>query len=318
MLYTPLRAFYKAQMRSSFSENLLLTEEQIKNLLEVFPKGVVAFDLEMTGLSAVVDKIIELAAVKITSEGKVETFHSLVNPLIEIPDYTKPYHGLENEDLRDQPTLKKPLKEFIDFYHDLPLIAHNAQFDASFIIRGHHEYNFDLSLSDIYDSCRFIRTVFKKDSEKPQNFRLDTLAQYYQLSFEHHQAMDDSMICLHLFANGIEKVKKQIEQSEKKIPLKSSVKEKGFIFKINSFKKPAEYELPKKYQELVEYVKNKTVIDIMYQGGSLKNQMRPVRPIALLPMPNGLTLYAECLNSKTHKHFRLKKIKEFAQQQEKK
>lgn len=303
-------------MRSSFSENLMLKEEQIKNLLEVFPKGVVAFDLEMTGLSAVVDKIIELAAVKVTSEGKIETFHSLVNPLIEIPEYTKPYHGLENEDLRDQPTLKKPLKEFIDFYHDLPLIAHNAQFDASFIIRGHHDYNFDFSLSDIYDSCRFIRTVFKKQKEKPENFRLDTLAKFYELNFEHHQAMDDALICLHLFANGLKKLQEINEKSEKPIPLKSAAKEKGFIFKINSFKKPADYELPKKYRDMIEFVQNKTVIEIMYQGGTLKNQMRPVRPIALLPMPHGLTLYAECLNSKTHKHFKLKKIKEFAKRQE--
>ena len=298
-------------MRSNFSENLKLDDKQIKNLLEVFPKGVVAFDLEMTGLSAIVDKIIELAAIKVNADGSIETFHQLINPLIEIPEYTKPYHGLENEDLRDKPTLKKPLKDFIDFYNNLPLIAHNAQFDASFIIRGHHEYNYDFSLSDIYDSCRFIRTIYKKSKEKPENFKLDTLATYYDLNFEHHQALDDALICLHLFANGIKKLKSDIVEYEIKTPLKSLVKEKGYIFKLNSFKKPAEYELPKKYRELIEFVQSKTVIQIMYQGGSLKNQFRPVKPIALLPMPNGLTLYAECLNSKTHKHFKLKKIKDF-------
>lgn len=290
----------------------MLTKEQIKHLLEVFPKGVVAFDLEMTGLSAVVDKIIELAAIKVNPDETIETFHHLINPLIEIPEYTKPYHGLENEDLRDKPTLKKPLLEFKDFFANLPLIAHNAQFDASFIIRGHHEYNYDFSLSDIYDSCRFIRSIYKKESEKPENFRLDTLAKFYQLDFEHHQALDDALICLHLFANGIKKLNEHKKTKEIKTPLKSLVKEKGFIFKLNSFKKPAEYELPKKYRDLIDYVINKQIIQIMYQGGSLKNQMRPIRPIALLPMPHGLTLYAECLNSKTHKHFRLKKIKEFA------
>jgi DNA polymerase-3 subunit epsilon len=298
-------------MRSSYSSNLKLTESEINSILEVFPKGVVAFDLEMTGLSAVVDKIIELAAVKITADGKVETYHQLINPLVEIPEYTKVYHGLENSDLRDKPTLKKPLKEFIDFYGDLPLIAHNAQFDASFIIRGHHEYNYDFSLSDVYDSCRFFRVLYKKSSEKPANYRLDTLAKFLNLKFEHHQALDDAYICLHLFAHGIEFAKKEIAAKELRITLKSYIKERGFLFKLNSFKKAAEYDLPTKFKPLIEIVQKKEEIEIMYQGGSLKGQFRPVRPIAILPMPNGLTLYAECLRSKTHKHFRLKKIKEF-------
>jgi DNA polymerase-3 subunit epsilon len=298
-------------MRSNLSSNLVLKESEIKNILEVFPKGIVAFDLEMTGLSAVVDKIIELAAVKINQAGEIETFHQLINPLIEIPEYTKPYHGLENEDLRDKPTLKKPLKDFIDFFGDLPLIAHNAQFDASFLIRGHHEYNYELSLSDIYDSCRFTRTLYKKRQDKPSNYRLDTLAKFLELEFEHHQALDDAFICLHLLANGIEISKAQMLDKDIKMPLKSYVKERGFIFKLNSFKKAAEYELPNKYRALIDIVKNKEEIEIKYSGGSLKGQFRPVKPIALLPMPNGLMLYAECLRSKTHKHFRLKKIKEF-------
>jgi len=303
-------------MRSKLGKNLDLSQDKIDLLLEVFPKGVVAFDLEMTGLSAVVDKIIELAAVKVTSDGRIETFHELINPLVEIPEYTKPYHGLENSDLRDKPTLKKPLQDFIKFYENMPLIAHNAQFDASFIIRGHHEYNYDFSLSDVYDSCRFMRTLYKKESEKPANFRLDSIAQYLELDFEHHQALEDAIICLHIFAHGIQKIKKDIETKELKIKLKSSIKEKGFLFKLNGFKKPAEYELPRKYKPFVEFVILKKEIQIMYQGGSLKNQFRPIRPIALLPMPNGLTLYAECLRSKTHKHFRLKKIKDFTTQSE--
>lgn len=226
-------------MRSSYSSNLKLTAPEIQSILEVFPNGVVAFDLEMTGLSAVVDKIIELAAVKITEEGKVETYHQLINPLIEIPEYTKVYHGLENSDLRDKPTLKKPLKDFIDFYGSLPLIAHNAQFDASFIIRGHHEYNYNFSLSDVYDSCRFFRVLYKKCKEKPENYRLDTLAKFLNLEFEHHQALDDAYICLHIFAHGIEFAKKDIQERELKINLKSYIKERGFLFKLNSFQKAA-------------------------------------------------------------------------------
>jgi DNA polymerase III epsilon subunit-like protein len=43
--------------------SLTLTPEEITSILTLFPKGVVAVDLETTGLSPLVDKIIEIAAV---------------------------------------------------------------------------------------------------------------------------------------------------------------------------------------------------------------------------------------------------------------
>ena len=75
---------------------LAITPEEIASLLSLFPKGLVAVDLETTGLSPLVDKIIEIAAIKITPEGEVSTYHQLINPLIEIPEFTIQFHGLIN------------------------------------------------------------------------------------------------------------------------------------------------------------------------------------------------------------------------------
>ena len=62
-----------------------LTQSEIDTLLAVFPHGVVAMDMETTGLSPLINKIIELGAVKVTEKG-VESFNELVNPLVPIPD----------------------------------------------------------------------------------------------------------------------------------------------------------------------------------------------------------------------------------------
>lgn len=288
-------------MRPSTSVNF--DDKDIQNLLSTFPKGVVAFDLEMTGLSAVVDKIIEIAAVKIDADGVVSTYHQLVNPLIEIPEYTIQYHNITNDMVRNEPALKKPLKEFHEFFGSLPLIAHNAQFDASFIVRGMHEHNLSFSKSDVYDSCKMARGIYKRRSNSPQNFRLSTLADFYGLKFNHHQALDDAAISLKIMANCLGEIK-----SEKKL---SRVRELSFIFKLESFQRPEEYILPKKLTGLVQKARDKEDIQIMYQGGSFKGQYRPVKPVALLPMPHGLALYGQCLRSNTFKYFKIKKIKDF-------
>ncbi|MEX0798276.1 MAG: 3'-5' exonuclease, partial [Bacteriovoracaceae bacterium] len=277
-------------------------------------KGVAAFDLEMTGLTAVVDKIIEIAAVKVDSDGKVSTFHELVNPLIEIPERTIQYHNITNDMVRDRPTLKKPLENFQSFYGSLPLIAHNAQFDASFIVKGLHEHNLSFSLSDIYDSCKMARAVFKNrqkiqkpNHEKPcpENFRLATLAKFYNMNFNHHQALDDAIISLKIMSRCMGEL--QLQDALKP----SKVKEMSFLYKLNSFQKREAYILPKKQQALAEHATNKTELEIMYQGGSFKNSFRQVLPVAILPMPQGLALYAQCLKSNTFKYFKLKKIKEY-------
>ncbi|MBC74516.1 MAG: hypothetical protein CME64_00715 [Halobacteriovoraceae bacterium] len=287
------------------NSSIKITNLDKERLLSAFPKGVVAFDLEMTGLSAVVDKVIEIAAIKIDADQSVSTFHELINPLIEIPEQSIQYHNITNDMVRMKPTLKKPLQDFHDFFGNLPLIAHNALFDASFIIKGLHEHNLSFSRSDIFDSCKMSRAVYKKrkKEESPENFRLSTLAKFYNLDFTHHQALDDAIIGLKVMANCIGEL-----PSEKR---PSKVKELGFLFKLNSFQKREEYILPRKYRPIAEYASKKTLIDIAYQGGSLKGQFRPVRPVAVLPMPQGLALYAECLNSKTYKYFKLKKIKDF-------
>lgn len=286
--------------RQKISLDLSVQEKEI--LKKHFPKGIVAFDLEMTGLSPVFDRIIEIAAVKIDMDGEISTYHQMVNPLITIPDHTIQYHGITNDMVRDCPALKKPLREFKDFFENLPLLAHNAQFDMGFIVRGHHEYNYSFSLSDIYDSCKFARIIYKKKELKPDNFKLSTLADFFKLDFTHHQALDDALVSLRVFANCLLEFENHTA--------KRSLKDLAYIFKLNSFKKPADYELPKKLQPIRDMLKDRSLIHIKYKGSSTGDQFRPVKPIAIIPMPQGLILYGECQIDNMNKHFMVKKIKD--------
>jgi DNA polymerase III epsilon subunit family exonuclease len=282
-----------------------LSQAEVDTILKYFPKGIVAFDLEMTGLSPVFDRIIEIAAIKVNADGDISTFHEMVNPLIPIPDYTIEYHGITNEMVRDCQTLKRPLKDFTEFYANLPLLAHNAQFDMGFIVRGNHEYNYPFSLSDIFDSCKFSRALYKKEKDltkRPKSFKLSDLAEFFEFNFTHHKALDDAIISLKVFIKCLKKFDSYTGQR--------SLKDLSFLFKINSFKKPVEYELPKKLMPIKEYLKTRSKVLIKYKGSSTGDAFRPIKPIAFIPMPQGLILYAECLNDNMNKHFMVKKIKD--------
>lgn len=279
-----------------------ISDDETNQLLRAFPEGLVAFDLETTGLSPANDRIIEIAAVKIDAEGNLSTFHELINPMIAIPEKTIQYHQITDEIIKDKPTLKKPLKEFLSFVGNLPLVAHNAQFDIGFMVMGMHQFKYDFGLSDIFDSCRLARSIYRKSNaeEKPDDFKLSTIADYFKVSFTHHQALDDALVCLRIFAHSIMKLNQ--------VNVLDQIKEKSFLFKLGSFKNLKNLELPKKFEPILEAIRKEEFVQISYQGGS-HNDLRPIRPIGFIPMPTGLVLLAECLIDHMNKNFSIRKIK---------
>lgn len=290
--------------RTSSSSEITITDDEKAIIFEYFPRGITAFDLEMTGLSPLLDKIIEIAAVKLMPDGEVKIFHQLINPLITIPEHTIQFHGLRNEDLKDQPALKVPLKSFLQFIDNTPLLAHNGMFDASFMIVGMHENGLVAGLSDVFDSCKLSRLIFKSKRSKqltaPENNKLSGLANFYEIKFTHHQAMDDAIVCLKVFA--------QLLIEHKNNHANTPIKDLAFLFKLNSFKQAGEYILPNKIAAIKPWVQAQTTFEMKYKGGSMKGEFRKVKPLSLLALPQGLVLYAECLVTNINKYFQVKKV----------
>ncbi len=280
--------------------SLSLTPEEITSILTLFPKGLVAVDLETTGLSPLVDKIIEIAAVKITAAGVVTTFHTLINPLIDIPEFTIQFHGLKNGDLLMAPTIKKPLKSFWDFVERHPMIAHNSSFDLGYLIKSCHDFQIEFPPLDIYDSCRYVRAIYKPLDNAPKNYKLSTLCEYFNVPFQHHVAIEDTFACLKVTAGSA----KMVADHKKAL-------EKSFVFRLSSFDKNECFNISTRLNGLKDLVQNKDLIQLDYRGKNMKG-IRPVRPIGLMPLPKGPVLFAECLISGMNKSFLLKKIKNYS------
>lgn len=281
--------------------SLSLSDSEVTSLLALFPKGLVAVDLETTGLSPLVDKIIEIAAVKITAERQITTFHTLINPLIDVPEFTIQFHGLTNEHLKMAPTIKRPLKDFWEFVGRHPLIAHNSSFDLGYLIKSSHDFQIDFPSLDVYDSCRWARAAWKPLGNPPLNYKLSTLSEYCKFHLQHHVAIEDTYACLKIMA-AIGNL--EIDQ---KTPM-----EKSFVFRLSQFDRNDCFNFSTRLKGLTQLVQEKNLLTLDYKGTSSRENRRPVRPIGLMPLPKGPVLFAECLLTGMNKSFLLKKIKSYS------
>jgi DNA polymerase-3 subunit epsilon len=285
---------------SRSQSSLHLSQTEVSSLLKLFPKGIVAVDLETTGLSPLVDKIIEIAAIKISEFGEVTSYHQLINPLIIIPEFTIQFHGLTNDDLKDSPTIKKPLKTFWEFVGRHPMIAHNSSFDLGYLIKSSHDFQIEFPALDVYDSCRYARAVYKNKGNSPNNFKLSTLSDYVGFKLQHHVAIEDTLACLKIMAHLSE-----VDTNH------SIAMEKSFVFRLSHFNTNECFNFSTRLKGLAEMVQDKNLIQLEYRGSSPVGPRRPVRPIGLMPLPKGPVLFAECLLSGMNKSFVLKKIKSY-------
>jgi DNA polymerase III subunit epsilon len=95
----------------------------------------VVFDLETTGLSAVRSRICEIGAVRVRALEPVDSFQSLVNPGVALPEPIARLTGLREQELRRAPAVSTVLRRFMTFAGDELLVAHNARFDQRFLER---------------------------------------------------------------------------------------------------------------------------------------------------------------------------------------
>ena len=93
----------------------------------------VVFDLETTGLSPTRDRICEVGAVRVRGLELVDSFQSLVNPGIALPEPVARLTGLRQQELCTAPPATTVVRQFLAFAGDALLVAHNARFDQRFL-----------------------------------------------------------------------------------------------------------------------------------------------------------------------------------------
>lgn len=159
----------------------------------------VVFDLETTGLSPAQDKIIEIGAVKVIAGKIMNKFSVFVNPGVQIPFRFTELTGITDRIVEDAPLIEEVLPEFLAFAQGSVLVAHNAEFDVSFIGKYCDEFSLchDFTVVDTVGMARFLLPSLGR-------FKLNNVAKALKIPLEnHHRAVDDAECTAEIFTTFI-------------------------------------------------------------------------------------------------------------------
>ncbi|MEG6568274.1 PolC-type DNA polymerase III [Thermoanaerobacterium thermosaccharolyticum] len=240
----------------------------------------VVFDIETTGLSSINDSIIEIGAVKIKDCQIVDTFETFVNPQIHISNFITKLTGITDDMVKRYPPIDEVLPKFLEFIKGSTLVAHNANFDVTFIKTKAKNLGIEVD-NPVLDTLELSRHMY----ENLKNYKLDTVAQHLGVSLEnHHRAVDDARATAEIFLKSINKLKEN--GIEKVNEINSYLKNKVDIKKMPTY-------------HVIILVKNQKGLRNLYELVSKSNleyfHRNPRIPKSLLTqMREGLLIGSAC------------------------
>jgi DNA polymerase-3 subunit alpha (Gram-positive type) len=151
----------------------------------------IAYDVEATGLSPERDRLIEIGAVRMRGDRVLDTFTTFVDPERPLSAEIVELTGITDEMLVGAPSEREALERFLAFCGDLPLVAHNANYDVGMVKAACRRLRlpFDPTYADTMGLAYDLMPQLTKR-------KLDVLAEYFELpDFAHHRATDDAVTC---------------------------------------------------------------------------------------------------------------------------
>ncbi len=182
------KVLYGAEMNIVNDDVDIIFNNRTFNLLE---DTFVVFDTETTGFYAGSDQMIEIGAVKIADGKIIDRFDELINPHRPIPKKITELTFITDEMVSGCDTEENVTKRFLDWASDLPMVAHNAKFDISFMKAACNKYRFKEFDATVLDTMSMARMLHPEWT----NHKLQTLTKKLDIPWDeekHHRADYDA------------------------------------------------------------------------------------------------------------------------------
>lgn len=142
----------------------------------------VVFDVETTGLSAIYNDLIQVAASKMYKGNIVAEFDEFINPGHPLSAFTTELTGITDEHVKNAKPLVQVLKEFQEFCKDTVLVAHNATFDVGFMNANYERHGLPRITQPVIDTLEFARNLYPEY----KRHGLGPLTKRFGVALEHH------------------------------------------------------------------------------------------------------------------------------------
>lgn len=124
-------------------------------------KPLAFIDLETTGINLGTDRIVEIAIVKILTDGTKSIKRKLINPGMPIPEGASDVHGITDEMVKDAPVFKQVAQELKQILDGCDLAGYNSnRFDIPLLMEEflRAEVDFDMKNRKLLD----VQNIFHK------------------------------------------------------------------------------------------------------------------------------------------------------------
>lgn len=171
-------------------------------------KGIIAIDVETTGISPEKERIIEIGAFRPETG---EVFRTLIQPGRPLPEKITELTGITDAMLTDAPEEPEAIKAWLDFMgEDTVLLGHNISFDHSFLVQAIRRCGFPEPQFLGIDTLKLSRVLCP---ELP-NKKLETMVEHFGLTNERaHRAFEDARVTVEVY-QCLKAMKKELELFE--------------------------------------------------------------------------------------------------------
>ena len=153
----------------------------------------IVFDTETTGFGVEEHRVLEIGCVEMLNRLPTgRTFHKYLNPERDIDFGATKVHGITNEKVANAPFFRDVVHELLDFFGDAPLVAHNAEFDYSFINMELQRCGLPPLSNPMVDTL-----VIARQKLPGQRHNLDSLCKFYSIDLSartFHGALLDAQL----------------------------------------------------------------------------------------------------------------------------
>ncbi len=229
----------------------------------------ILFDLETTGLSSRYDHIIEFGAVKVVNQTIVDQIQLFIKPPVSIPARITSITNIDDEMVKDAPTLKEAFKTITNFIGDGVLVAHNGLFDYRFLQAAAQKCNVPELNNPLIDTLALAWALI----DQRKSYTLGAVARYYNLPYDQsiaHRADYDAQILQHVFASmSSELFSKGIKTSAQLIEFQNSINP---IDKLRPYHMTVLAKNQQGIKDLYKLVSLSHTDNLMFRGKSTKKE----------------------------------------------